>query len=36
LTRLGFCDVLGFSTALLNDFDATIAGHQEFSEHVRS
>lgn len=33
---VGFCDVLGFSSAVLQDFDATIALYQQFREHVRN
>lgn len=32
---VGFCDVLGFSSAILNDFDATIALYREFQGNVR-
>lgn len=32
---VGFCDVLGFSSAVLKDFDATIAIYQEFRREVR-
>jgi hypothetical protein len=32
---VGFCDVLGFSATVLNDFEATIAVYQRFREDVR-
>lgn len=32
---VGFCDVLGFSAAVLNNFDATIALYQQFRQDVR-
>ncbi len=33
---IGFCDVLGFSSAVLTDFDATIALYQAFRDDVRN
>lgn len=33
---VGFCDVLGFFAAVLNDFDATIALYQLFRKDVRN
>jgi hypothetical protein len=32
---VGFCDVLGFSSAVLTDFDATIALYRAFRDDVR-
>jgi len=32
---VGFCDILGFSSAVLKDFDATVAVYQEFRSSVR-
>ncbi len=32
---VGFCDVLGFSSAVMNDFDATIALYQQFRTDVK-
>ena len=32
---VGFCDILGFSSAVLKDFDATVAVYQEFRKEVR-
>lgn len=32
---VGFCDVLGFSSAVINDFDATIALYQQFRSDVK-
>ena len=33
---VGFCDVLGFSSAVLTDFDATISLYQEFRRDIRN
>ena len=33
---VGFCDVLGFSSAILTDFDATIALYRAFRDDVQS
>src|SRR5450759_4271114 len=33
---VGFCDVLGFSSAFLNDINATIALYQQFRSDVRT
>ncbi|GIK84790.1 MAG: hypothetical protein BroJett026_02710 [Betaproteobacteria bacterium] len=35
LKYVGFCDVLGFSSAVLHDFDASIALYQQFRSDVR-
>lgn len=32
---VGFCDILGFSSAVLNDFDATLARYQRLKDHFQ-
>lgn len=32
---VGFCDVLGFSSAVLNNFDSTVALYRQFQQDVR-
>ena len=33
---VGFCDVLGFSSAVLSDFDAAVAVYQQFRSDIRN
>ena len=33
---VGFCDVLGFSAAVLRDFESTIALYEQFKRHVQA